>query len=422
MKFDSLIIGGGLAGLVCGIRLAEAGLRCAIVSRGQSALHFSSGSLDLLAELPDGSPVNSPLDALAALKLQAPEHPYSLMGAQNVQRFAMESEALLARCHITLTGSYKQNHQRITPLGIERATWLSPMEIPVAPLPWKHITVVGIAGFLDFQPELVAGSLAENHINVKTAELTLPALDTLRNNPSEFRAANIARVLDMPEQQRLLIDELKTLAHDTDALFLPACLGSEDDKAWQAISRELPCPLRLLPTLPPSVLGMRLYHQLRRRFQQLNGIMMPGDAVVRTETHKQNISAIFTRNHAEVPLRANHYVLASGSFFSNGLEAKFSGIREPVFGLDIRAPAEREAWCKEDFFSPQPYLQAGVAIDKHFHPTRAGQRIENLYAIGSVLAGFDPLQQGCGAGVSMTGALHVAQRILESQGATHESA
>lgn len=415
MKFDNLIIGGGLAGLVCGIRLAEAGQRCAIISRGQSALHFSSGSLDLLAELPDGSPVDFPLQALEALKQQAPEHPYSLMGAENVCRFAADSEALLARCNITLQGSYQQNHQRITPLGTQRATWLSPQEIPTAPLPWKRITVVGIVGFLDFQPELVAGTLAENNIAVQTAELTLPALDTLRNNPSEFRAANIARLLDMPDQQLLLIEELKALAHETDVLFLPACLGSHDEKTWQAISRELPCPLRLLPTLPPSVPGMRMYHQLRRRFQQLNGIIMPGDAVLSTEMNQNHVSAIFTRNHVEVPLRARNYILASGSFFSNGLEAKFSGIREPIFGLDIRAPLLREEWCKEDFFSPQPYLQAGVAVDEYFHPTLGGQRIENLYAIGSVLAGFDPLQQGCGAGVSMTGALHVAQQILDSQ-------
>ena len=415
MRFDSLIIGGGLAGLVCGIRLAEAGLRCAIISRGQSALHFSSGSLDLLAELPDGSSVTSPLNALETLKQQAPEHPYSLMGAENVRRFAAQSEALLARCHLTFQGSYQQNHQRITPLGTQRATWLSPDEIPTAPLGWRRITVVGIAGFLDFQPELVAGSLAENNIAVRTAELTLPALDTLRNNPSEFRAANIARLLDMPEQQRLLIEELKTLAINTDALFLPACLGSEDTQAWQTISRQLPCPLRLLPTLPPSVLGIRMSQQLRRRFQQLGGLMMPGDAVLRTQIDQQKVSAIFTRNHAEVPLRANNVILASGSFFSKGLEAKFSGIREPIFGLDIRAPERREAWCKEDFFSPQPYLQAGVVVDEHFQPRLNGQRIENLYAIGAILAGYDPIQQGCGAGVSMMGALHVAQQILDDQ-------
>ena len=112
MRFDTIIIGGGLAGLTAGIRLQRKGRKTAIVSAGQNALHFSSGTFELLSRLPDGTPVDEPLKAVA----QLPEsHPYRKIA--RLPELAAEVPAFFAEAGVTLRGDAGKNALRLTPTG-----------------------------------------------------------------------------------------------------------------------------------------------------------------------------------------------------------------------------------------------------------------------------------------------------------------
>ncbi|GLX64270.1 anaerobic glycerol-3-phosphate dehydrogenase subunit B [Proteus vulgaris] len=419
MKFDVIIIGSGLAGLTAGIRLAEAGKSCAIISNGQSALHFSSGSLDLLTHLPDGSLVTQPKKALAALAEFAPKHPYSRMGETQVSTLIEQAQALLSSTKgLEYQGNGDENHYRITPVGRSRMSWMSPKRVPThgvdQALPWKKLAVVGIEGFLDFQPQFASNTLNEQGVESIPYHIHLPLLDRLRDNPSEFRAVNIARYLDKPENTKALAEELKKHIDDSvEAIILPACIGLDAEEPVMLLQQLVGKPICLLPTLPPSLLGIRLHQALKLRFQKAGGLIMPGDRAEQVDLVGNKVTGIHTRNHTDIPIRSEYVVLATGSFFNNGLIAEFDRVYEPLMELDLLETLPRNEWTQENVFAKQPYMRFGVDTDSQLRPMKYGEVLDNVYAVGAVLGGFDPLNEGCGAGVSMISALYAAQQILQ---------
>ena len=164
--------------------------------------------------------------------------------------------------------------------------------------------------------------------------------------------------------------------------------------------------------MPPSVPGTRMATMLRHYFKMLGGTYLAGDTACRAEMADGRVTGVYTAKSLSTPLVATHYVLASGSLMSQGLIATADGIIEPLFGLDVDAPAEREKWSHYGLMGDQPFMHSGVITDSTLHAMKDNKAIENLQCIGSVLSGHNPLTMGDGTGVDLLTALAVAHDII----------
>jgi glycerol-3-phosphate dehydrogenase subunit B len=415
MKFDTIIIGGGLAGLVCGLRLQKAGKKCAIVSAGQSAMHFSSGTFDLLGRLPDGQTVDSPLASLSRL----PEvHPYSVLGKAVVEKYAAEAPSFLEECGIKVSGNADKNTWRITPTGERKPAWLTINDFtPLASKDEKigeKALIVNILGYLDFNTKFLADSFERQGTTCRIASVKLDEMERLRKNPSEMRATNIARVMDRDDVWEKAAKQVKGMIQDEDIVILPAVFGLKNPEVPELIRNEIGIKTIFIATMPPSVPGIRSQMRLKAEFEKAGGRFFMGDCVVDADFNEDgSVKSLGTANFDDIRLYAEDFVLATGSFFSKGMIATPEKIYEPVFGIDISNEEGRDKWFDRNFWNRQGYISFGAKVNERLNASIDGKTVNNLFAIGSIIGGSNTLYEGCGGGIAIITALAAADTILE---------
>ncbi len=405
MKFDTIIIGGGLSGLVAGIDLVRKGQKCLIVSSGQSALHFFSGSFELYGN------VESPLKVVSKLEKT---HPYARIGAKKTKELAAKVKPFFAELGMNFKGDAERNHSRLTPLGVMKNAWLTLDEFVSLPseedMPWKRVKILNIDGFLDFHTSYVAAALEAKGVECSISGISMPQLDKLRENPTEMRSTNIAKTLT-GDLIGTLAARINEKLDGEDAVLMPAVVGLTGCSDVVRLKELVNRPLHFLATLPPSVPGIRMQMMLKRYFQQQGGIYMLGDSVVSGKFEEGRLKSICTYNNGDTEFEADNFILASGSFFSKGLVAYQNKVVEPVLGLDVDASDDRSGWYEKNLYDAQPYMNFGVAVDNSFRVRKDGRTVDNVYAAGSILSGFNAIKEGSGAGVSILTSLYVSELI-----------
>ncbi len=426
MNYDCLIIGGGLAGLTCGIKCASSGLHTAIISGGMNSLHFSSGSIDIAGYTPKGEIIKKPFDYLKTLVKENSDHPYAKTGIPGIKSGIDFITDILSGEDITLNNNNEFNHFHITTLGTLKPTYLSQESVfsaRVTDIVNSHekIAILNFKGFRDYYPEQTAANLKKNSLFKNTeivlGNISLPYYMNTEKNLHEFRSVDIARIFETERYLPRIAEEIKKASGGATAVSLPAFIGISNYKVIRKKLEDMTGKfIYEIPSLPPSILGLRLDHALKNRFINLGGEYIAGERVVSGSIKNNQVDFITTRNSGNIPVQSKFYVLTTGSFFSGGLSAGFDSITEPLFGLKVKSENKRNKWYSDIFFDKKshPFLGFGVETDNRFNPvSESGKTIKNLFCAGSVLSGYNPVSEGSGGGVAVSTGFKCAERIIK---------
>ncbi len=375
MKFDTVIIGGGLAGLSAGLALQKHKIDSAIVSAGQSALYFFSGSFESMQEPPQ---------AMAEIFREA---------------------------GISL---HYQSGWRLMPMGKFESAACSIDDVSLLPSPkiGRKALIVSFVGYYDFYTGFLAEGLEKQGVQCRIQMLDLQKLSAQQQSPHEMRTMQIARTMDRIWES--VVREIRVVMSDEDVVVLPQVFGLKDTSVPGRIREGIPAQVVFVGTFPPSVAGIRTHMQLKRRYETLGGTFLAGDSAVQAHVHDGIVHSVATQNLGSHFLEARHFILASGAYFSKGLKSTPEKIYEPVFGLDVVQGAQRSDWYNPSFSGEQPYLGYGVATDEALHPLRGGKPLQNLFATGAILGATRP-ELGSGGGLAVRSALLAAEEIIKSR-------
>lgn len=400
MNADAVVLGAELDALVAALRLRQLGHSVRLLSTGAGSLHYATAGIRVLGYLPgtETKTLRSPLESIDALDIR---HPYRRAGSQTTCGALEWFFATIA----TLDIHFRRNGinvQAITPAGFElpiyatdqhQATWECVEN--------KRVTLIHFHRHHDFPVALVARALTERACAVSTIETDGPStrVDTM----------SLARAFDAIDNPESYFADIKPhLATNTELAVFPCVLGITRQRAVIAAAEQsLGVRCLELPTLPPSVAGLRLHLALQYLLQQ-NQVPIHTGGRVRgvPEGADHHVAVVDGLGHR---YSGSVFVLATGGILMGGLEVAPTGhILESVFGLDVfqSRPLSRQTVGR----SLDALQLAGIEVD---HRSRAenGTRgvCENLFVSGRTLAHWNPASELSAEGVSIVTGWMAAQ-------------
>ena len=385
---DVVVIGGGMSGLMASAYLAGKGFKAALISQGDPVCCLSTGCVDVL------SSGTHPLEGFDGLP---PGHPYRLVGRKGIEDACRLFTEIMATTTIPYAGTVRKNREILTPIGTFKTTCLVPLTMTGAEGCRDGYThVISFNGLRDFYPSYITSRLKNTGFSLYDAGVTSTLGIATRFEDKAFLEAFIAWIegLEIPPGK----------------VALPAVLGIQNPvQIMEEISRRIGSQVFEIPTLPPSIPGLRLFRALKGALTARGGDLYWGKAVGSVECRGSVVEAVTLATQGRPSrVQGRAFILATGSFVSGGLFARIDTVNETVFDLPVYVPGPRKDWFWNDFFTAgHPIEKAGIEVDGSLRPTRSD--LKNLFVCGSILAHGEIMKNHCGHGLAIATGLKAAR-------------
>jgi glycerol-3-phosphate dehydrogenase subunit B len=407
---DLIVIGAGLAGLTAAAHAAKAGASVRLIAQGWGQQIVSPGWISVWD--------NADGDALQA----AAHHPYALCGDMD--------EALAAFRDLTAAIGLPYD-QRADGRNLRVPTMMGAIQTPlIAPrgiangdltdLP-ESVLIVGFVGWRDFHPELAAANVVRQGIEARARRIALPGAASHWDR----WPGDVARLIEEADVRAAIVRQLKPHLDGIAKIGFPAVLGLDHHADVLAdLTAQLDRPVFEIPTLPPSIPGTRLSNRFRRWLLRQRARVQIGHPVIDAITENDHIVGVNVGalGHPN-PFYADQVILATGGLYNGGIQSDESGkLWEPIFDLPVSGPESegRAGWYADALLAENGHpihRHTGLRVNANMQPLNAknAPAFTNLYAAGHLLAGFNPLTDGCAEGVALVTAYKAVQVALNIQ-------
>jgi glycerol-3-phosphate dehydrogenase subunit B len=418
MKTDVAVIGSGLAALTAARTAQQAGREVVLVWPGLSSLYFLFATIDVLgyATASAADAIEDPAGGLARLIAQEPAHPYARAGLTAVEEGTTLVLEWFTEAGLAWEGSLARNFLLPSATGTPKPCCLAPASMTAGDLHRPQpIVLCGFTGYQDFAPELAASNLKRQWggADVSALRVTAPGYGPDRL----FTSIDLARSFeDAAFREAVAAQVRERVTGNGVRIGVPGVLGlTEPTQTFAAFQRSVGHPVFEIPTVPPSVIALRLFDRLRKHLQE-SGIEIiwaaPAHAAEVTDGRCKSI-LLKAAGH-ELPVEAASYVLALEDWADGALRAGVHTVRDPFFHQPLawhKVPTDRTA---ESLFARHPFEQVGYILTDRLQPAdQSGKPIAtNVFCAGGAMAGYDPSGTKSRGGMSIATGYRAAKEAL----------